>query len=84
MALTIRNITEEQKQQAMAETGCGTASASLVYLIDLAASRRRVIDQLYKENDELKKRVQHLERVQERLASAADEALCIVRQRELL
>jgi len=84
MALTIRNITDEQIEQAKQETGKGTGSAALVELIELSASRRRVIDSQAKEIRELREKLAHANRVMERLASAADDALCIVRQKELL
>lgn len=84
MAITIRNITDEQIELAKSESGYGTASRALVECVELAASRRRLMDDLYKRNDELKERIRHLESIQARLANAADEALTIIRQRELL
>jgi hypothetical protein len=84
MAITIRNITDEQIQMAKDLSGKGTASAGVVACIDIAArSVERTIVQ-DAQIRELKEEVAHLNRIMERLASAADEALCIVRQKELL
>lgn len=84
MALTIRNITDEQIEQAKTETGYGTASRALVECVELAAARRRLLDAEYEKTRKLTERIHHLEAIQARLANAADEALTIIRQRELL
>lgn len=84
MALTVRKITDQQIESAKFLTGKGTASAAVVACIDLAYQYHNR-DQAQKEEiKRLKERVELLERVQAKLANAADEALCIVRQRELL
>lgn len=84
MALTIRKITDQQIESAKFLTDKGTASAAVVACIDLAYQYHNRDKSQQEEIRRLKERVQLLERVQEKLASAADEALCIVRQRELL
>lgn len=83
MALTIRNITDQQIESAKF-TEKGTASAAIVGCVDLAYQYYNRDQQQKQEIERLRERVQLLERVQEKLAHAADEALCIVRQRELL
>lgn len=84
MALTIRNITDQQIESAKFLTEKGTASAAIVGCVDLAYQYYNRDQQQKQEIERLRERVQLLERVQEKLAHAADEALCIVRQRELL
>lgn len=84
MALTIRKISDQQIESAKFLTDKGTASAAVVACIDLAYHYHNRVQSQNEEIRKLKERVQLLERVQEKLASAADEALCIVRQRELL
>lgn len=84
MALTIRKISDQQIESAKFLTDKGTASAAVVACIDLAYQYHNRDQAQRDEIKRLKERVQLLERVQEKLAHAADEALCIVRQRELL
>ncbi len=84
MALTIRKISDQQIESAKFLTDKGTASAAVVACIDLAYKYHNLVQSQKNEIERLCERVQRLERVQERLASAADEALTIVRQRELL
>ncbi len=84
MALTIRNITPEQIEIAKNLTGKGTASGSVVACVDMA--NRLFTKNLAQKQKirELEEKLAHANRVFERLASSADEALCIVRQKELL
>ena len=82
MALTIRNITPEQIETAKNLTGKGTASGSVVACVDMA--NRLFTKNLAQKIRELEEKLAHANRVFERLASSADEALCIVRQKELL
>lgn len=84
MALTIRQITDEQIEAAKSETGKGTGSAALVDLIDLAVSRRQLVSALMAENDVLRERLKYSQSVVSRLAASADEVLAIVRQGDLL
>ena len=84
MALTIRQISEEQKETAKQLTGKGAASAAVTACVDLAASQKGTIERQSETIAELRERVAMLERSQRRLAEAADEALWIIRQRELL
>lgn len=84
MALTIRKISDQQIESAKFLTDKGTASAAVVACIDLAYQYHNRDQSQRDEIKRLKERVQLLERVQEKLAQAADDALCIVRQRELL
>ena len=84
MALTIRNITPEQIETAKALSGNGTASSGIVACVDLAASQFDRLRSQEREIEKLREKLAHANRVFERLASSADEALCIVRQRELL
>lgn len=84
MALTIRKITDQQIESAKFLTGKGTASAAVVECVDLAFKLYNQDQSQKQEIARLKERVALLERVQAKLANAADEALCIVRQRELL
>ena len=84
MAITIRNITDEQIETAKNISGKGTASGAVVSCIEIAARslERSIVQDV--QIRELKEEVAHLNRIMERLASAADEALCVVRQKELL
>lgn len=84
MALTIRQISDEQKEIAKELTGKGAASAAVVACVDLAAQQARRIEIQNQELAKARDRIRQLEGVQDRLAQAADEALCIIRQRELL
>lgn len=84
MALTIRQITEEQKETAKALTGKGAASAAVTACVGLAADYKSRYERGLQENQRLLDEVRHLESVLSRLGSAADEALCIIRQKELL
>lgn len=83
MAITIRYITDEQIETAKGISGKCTASGAVVSCIDIASrSLERTIVQ-DAQIRELKEEIAHLNRIMERLADAADEALCIVRQKEL-
>ena len=84
MAITIRNITDEQIELAKLESGKGTASAAVVACVDKCAKRGRQIEHLMSEIEKLREKLAHSDRVMARLSSSADEALCIVRQRDLL
>lgn len=82
MALTIRNITDETIEQAKTLTGKGTASAALVECVELARTLSIRADYQADEIRQLRERLRHLDQVQTKLASACDEALTIVRQRD--
>jgi len=84
MAITIRNITDEQIELAKLESGKGTASAAVVACVDKCAERGRRIEQLMSEKEKLREQLAHSDRVMSLLSSSADEALSIVRQRDLL
>lgn len=84
MALTIRNISEEQKEKAKALTGKGAASAAVTSCVDLAVEYKDRWEKEQRENARLRDELRHMQDVMSRLSSAADEALCIIRQRELL
>jgi len=84
MALTIRKISDQQIESAKFLTDKGTASAAVVACIDLAYHYHNRDQGQKEEIRRLKERVELLERVQGKLATAADEVLCIIRQRELL
>lgn len=84
MALTIRQVTDEEIQQAKELTGKGAASAAIVACVTLAGDYKRRYESQLKENQELRDRLRHLDQVQSRLAACCDEALTIIRQRELL
>jgi hypothetical protein len=84
MALTIRQITDDQIEMAKAITGKGTASGAVVGCIDIAQRR---IERCIAQDAEilaLREQLAHSRRVLDRLASAADETLTIVRQKDLL
>lgn len=84
MAITIRNITDEQIEMAKNISGKGTASAGVVACVDIAArSLERCIAQDAK-IAELREDLAQRERVMSRLAASCDEALTIIRQKELL
>lgn len=84
MAITIRNITEKQIQSAKDISGRGTASAAVTDCIDIAYHQTEMIAKLLDQVQALEQKCHHSDAVMSRLASAADEALCIVRQRNLL
>lgn len=84
MALTIRNITQEQIDLAKEISGKGTASGAVVACVEIAQRRIDRCNAQEQEIRDLKDRINHLERIQAKLANAADEALTIIRQRELL
>lgn len=84
MAITIRKITDEQIETAKRLTDKGTAAASVVACIAVADKSTRLVESQSETIQELRDRVRHLEMIQGRLANVCDEALTIVRQRELL
>jgi len=84
MAITIRNITEKQIQLAKDISGKGTAASGVVACVDIAFSQVETIAKLRDQVKALEQKCNHSDAVMSRLASAADEALCIVRQRNLL
>jgi hypothetical protein len=84
MAITIRNITDEQIELAKVESGKVTASAAVVACVDKCAKRGRQIEHLMSENEKLREQLAVSDRLMACLSSSADEALCIVRQRRLL
>jgi hypothetical protein len=84
MALTIRQITDDQIEMAKAITGKGTASGAVVACIDVATrhiERNILHDQ---EIRALREQLAQARGVIGRLASAADETLTIARQNDLL
>jgi hypothetical protein len=84
MTITIRKITDEQIELAKVESGKCTASAAVVACVDKCAKRGHQIEHLMSEIEKLREKLAHSDRVMARLSSSADEALCIVRQRDLL
>jgi hypothetical protein len=84
MAITIRQITDDQVEMAKAISGKGTASAAVVACIEVAGRR---IERCIAQDAEiaaLREELAHSRGVINRLASAADEVFTIVRQKDLL
>lgn len=83
MAITIRNITNEQIETAKALSGKRTASSGVVACVDLAASQAEMIAKLRSQVNDLEEKCKQSDGVIRSLGEAADQALTVIRQRRL-
>lgn len=83
MALTIRNISDDQIEMAKAITGLATGSGSVVACVELAVSQSKMIAELESQVSRLQAKCNRSDRILESLSGSADEILTMIRQGEL-